>query len=401
VTRAEKMIIALMGSSHSLNHGYILIFPAVLALLKAEFSLGYFALGVISNIMGFTYGLGAFPGGLIYNRIGPRKVYLICFLGCAAASLFITASPNLYFLTIGLALLGALGSVYHPLANSLITSKVREYGRALGIHGSAGNIGMAAGPFLAGLIASHWGWRYAYLWFAVPGICLSLWALSIDMSAGSKAKDKTEKQPPSSPKIREYFSFPLVCLYMLNTFNAACFFGSVTFLPTFMAQRTSFHIFSLDSVAIGGLLSGIVLLTGVFGQLVGGSLAQRGRLERNFFLVVMTMFPLLFSMSLTTNIFLVILAVVYFFFNFALQPMNNALVARHTTVEMRGTAFGIYFSVSFALGSLSATLTGYIAQNIGLQWVFLGLSFMSLLLLVFARMLIKLKGPVYTKMPAA
>ncbi len=398
MTRSEKMIITLMGSSHSLNHGYILIFPAVLALLKAEFSIGYLTLGIISNIMGFTYGLGAFPAGLIYNRLGPRKVYLICFLGSAAASLFISASSSLYLLTIGLALLGIVCSVYHPLANAVITSKVREYGRGLGIHGSAGNIGMAAGPFLAGLIASHWGWRHAYIWFAVPGICFSIWALTVDLHV---REDGRTPRSLRSGRVRDYFSLPLVCLYLLNTVNSACFFGSVTFLPAFMAERISFRLFSLDSVAIGGLLSGIVLLTGVFGQLAGGSLAQRPRPERSFFLIAVVAFPLLVGMSITTDFLLFLLALVYFFFNFAIQPINNSLVARHTTEEMRGLAFGIYFSISFALGSLAATLTGYIAQNFGLQWLFFGLSFMSLLLVVFTRILMKLENRVSACAPAA
>jgi len=43
----------------------MLIFPTVLLLLQKEFSLGYLELGIISNIMSLTYGLGALPGGMI------------------------------------------------------------------------------------------------------------------------------------------------------------------------------------------------------------------------------------------------------------------------------------------------------------------------------------------------
>ena len=43
-----------MGCSHAVNHGYMLIFPAVLLLLQKEFSLGYLGLGVIGSIMSFT-----------------------------------------------------------------------------------------------------------------------------------------------------------------------------------------------------------------------------------------------------------------------------------------------------------------------------------------------------------
>src|SRR5512135_2413659 len=114
MTRGEKMIISLTGCSHALTHAYMLILPAVLLLLKEEFGMGYLGLGVISNIMTFTYGLGALPGGMIYNRLGPKKLYLICFLGSSLTCMLVAFSSSLLIFTIGLAIMGALGSVYHP-----------------------------------------------------------------------------------------------------------------------------------------------------------------------------------------------------------------------------------------------------------------------------------------------
>jgi len=52
--------------------------------------------------------------------------------------------------------------------------------------------------------------------------------------------------------------------------------------------------------------------------------------------------------------------------------MNNTLLARYTTVDMRGTAFGIYFFIAFGFGSLASSFSGYIAQTIGLQWFLWG-----------------------------
>jgi MFS family permease len=105
--RDEKVVVALTGCSHALSHGCMLIFPAVLLLLQKEFSLGYLELGVIGNIMILTYGLGALPGGMIYNLFGPKKLYLICFLGSTAALILVAASSSLILLIAGLALLGA------------------------------------------------------------------------------------------------------------------------------------------------------------------------------------------------------------------------------------------------------------------------------------------------------
>ena len=394
--RDEKIIVALTGCSHALSHGYLLIFPTVLLLLQKEFSIGYLELGVIGNIMTLTYGLGALPGGMIYNYLGPRKLYLLCFLGSALALVLVAVSSKLILFTAGLALLGVLGSIYHPLANSLITSKVREYGQALGIHGAAGNVGLASTPFVIGLIASYLGWRQAYLWSALPGIILSIWSLFVDMSPREEIRtvDKPTPTEKSTPRrLKAYFSLPLVVLYLINMFQGFSFNGSLIFLPTYMAKRTSFHLFSLDSVALGGMLSGIVLAVGVLGQYGGGILAQQSRLERKLLLMPILSFPFILAMSFTTDLVLLIFALIFFFFNFFLQPMNNTLLAQYTAVEMRGIAFGIYFFLSFVFGSLASSFCGFIAQNFGLRWVFMGLSSSVLLLIFTAFFLQKIEKP--------
>jgi len=394
MNRSEKMIVALTGCSHALSHGYQLIFPTVLLLLQKEFSAGYLELGVVGNVMSLAYGLGALPAGMIYNRLGPKKLFLLCFFGASIFSFLVAASPSLILFTAGLTFLGALGSIYHPLANALITAKVREYGKALGIHGAVGNIGLTTTPLIAGLIASSLGWRHVYLWFALPGIILSLWALSVDMSLRPHLQEGNNppvKQESLQKWVRSYFSLPLVILYAINILHHFCFQGAITFLPTYLAKRTSFHLFSLDSVAIGGMLSAIVLSMGIFGQYGGGVLSQKSRPERNFLLITIIVFPTIFIMSFTTNFLLLALALLYFTFLFLLQPINNALLARHTTVHMRGTAFGIYFFSAFAIGSLASSYSGFVAQMFGLQWVFLGLSGSAFLLIFFAFLLLRIR----------
>jgi sugar phosphate permease len=397
--RDEKIIVALTGCSHALSHGYLLIFPTVLLLLQKEFSIGYLELGVIGNIMTFTYGLGALPGGMIYNYLGPKKLYLFCFLGSAITVILVAISSGLFLFTAGLALLGVLGSIYHPLANSLITSKVRGYGQALGIHGAAGNVGLASTPFIIGLTASYLGWRQAYLWSALPGIILSVWSFFVDMSPREETGTvKPAATLESTPRpLKAYFSPPLVLLYLTNMFQGFSFNGSLIFLPAYMAKRTSFHLFSLDSVALGGMLSGIVLAVGVLGQYGGGILAQQSRLERKLLLMPILSFPFILAMSFTTDLLLLIFALVFFFFNFFLQPMSNTLLAQYTAVEMRGTAFGIYFFLSFVFGSLASSFCGFIAQNFGLKWVFLGLSSSVLLLIFTALFLLKIERPTDTQ----
>ncbi len=395
MTREERMIVALTGCSHALSHGYLLIFPAVLLLLKEEFSMGYLGLGVIGNIMTFSYGLGALPGGMIYNRFGPRKLYLCCFLGSAVVCLLIASSPGLILFTAGLSILGALGSVYHPLANSLITSKIKKYGIALGIHGAAGNVGLAAAPIFAAIVGSRLGWRVAYLFFALPGIALAVWSIFIDMEVpgvGKKNRPVESTLPTTSPlSLRAYFPLPLIFIYLLNMLNSFAYHGAILFLPAYLAKNISVQVFSWDSVAVGGMFSGIVLCVGVFGQYFGGALGQKPGLERNLLILSAAGLPFILAMAFTRDFFLIGASLVFFFFNFALQPTTNTLLAQRTTVPMRGTAFGIYFFAAFGLGSVASSFSGYIAQRFGLPWVFVGLSFTTVILIAVAFILVKIK----------
>ena len=387
MTAQERAVVALMGCSHALSHGYQLIFPGVLLLLQKEFSLGYLELGVLANVMNLTYGLGALPGGMIYNRLGPKKLYLLCFLGSSFSLILIGISTGLVLFTTGLALLGTAGSAYHPLANALITGKIRAFGRALGIHGAAGNLGLAITPFVIGVIASRLGWRYAYLVFVLPGMVLSVCALFINMSPREEAESVHPpdfRKTKGSEGLKVYFSRALTLLYLINIMINFSFVGTITFLPACMAKLTSFRILSLDSVALGGMLSAIVLFWGAFGQYAGGTLSQGSHPGKRLLVVSLISFPFILAMSFATDLLLLLLGLVYFFFNFALQPMTNVLLAKYTTAQMRGVAFGLYFFIAFGFGSLASSFSGLIAQTFGLQWVFMGISSSTLLLAFFA-----------------
>jgi MFS family permease len=177
---------------------------------------------------------------------------------------------------------------------------------------------------------------------------------------------------------------------MLQSFG---FHGVVTFLPTYMSQYTSFQILSWDSVAIGGMLSGIALFMGVFGQYTGGILAEKKNLKRNIAIMGAASLPFILAMAFAKDMLLLVMALFFFFSTFALQPMMNTVTAHYTTLEMRGTAFGIYFFAAFGLGSMAASFSGFIAQNFGLPWVFIGLSAANVVLILLSIMLMKVRNP--------
>jgi MFS family permease len=189
-----------------------------------------------------------------------------------------------------------------------------------------------------------------------------------------------------------YFSLPLIVIYLMNMLHSFAYHGAILFLPAYMATNISIQIFSLDSVAVGGMFSGIVLCIGVFGQYFGGSLGQKPGLERSVLILSAAGLPFVLAMAFTRDFFLIGASLAFFFFNFALQPATNVLLAQRTTVPMRGTAFGIFFFAAFGLGSVASSFSGYIAQRFGLPWVFVGLSGTTVLLIALAYALLRIKN---------
>ena len=86
--------------------------------------------------------------------------------------------------------------------------------------------------------------------------------------------------------------------------------------------------------------------------------------------------PFLFLVGLSNNLFVVLSALAYAFFYFSIQPTGVHLLARYTSLRFRGTGYGIYFFLGFGFGSFGSTLSGYIADQWGLEWIFYSMGFL-------------------------
>jgi len=158
-----------------------------------------------------------------------------------------------------------------------------------------------------------------------------------------RTAEPTPTQKSQPRHLKTYFSLPLVLLYLTNMFQGFSFSGSLIFLPAYMAKRTSFHIFSLDSVALGGCFQPSCLGWEYWASMAEVScpavpVGKKALVDAHPFLSIYL------AMSFTTDLLLLIFALLFFFFNFFLQPMNNTLLAQYTTVEMRGQPSASTFS---------------------------------------------------------
>jgi len=376
-----ERLIWLVGLSHATNHFVMLIFPAVLLLVQAEFGLGYAGLGMLASASFLCYGLLALPAGILADRLGGERVLAVWLLGGSLACCAIGLATGPWTLGAGLGVLGLFASLHHPAGSGILVGLRQRLGadvaRAFGRSGILGNLGLAGSPILTAAIGARWGWRAAFFVGAVPGIVLflPLWrqALLTPMERHAPGDRTSQRTGPRGTA----FTVPLVLLFGLETLMGFVFQGFSTFLPAHLAGHAGFAALTAAQVRRGGAFASLALLFGGLGHLTAGRLMRYRHREALFLVTVTTSTCCLVGMGTVGGASLVLCSVLFSFAYFALGTISNTFMALHTPPRLGGTVFGITFSLAFGFGSLASSTMGILAERFGLAAVFLALGLVS------------------------
>jgi MFS family permease len=368
VGAAERRIILYTASTHSLIHILEWTYSALLVDIGYQYGAGFFLLGALSNVFSYAFGFAALPSGLLTDRLGSQRVLYLCLGGASLAAVLVGLSPNVWVLAIALAALGLAIGLYHPAGVSLIAQGVRQRGMALGLHGVAGNLGIAATPLLAVTVADASSWRAAYFLLAGLSLVLGLVLRAVRMGDEERptAPAPVAAAPASEPTgTRTLLLWPLILVYAVFVLNGFVYSAARTFLPT--------HIRLKGYEDLGAAMTTVALLTGALGQYVGGSLTQRYALERLAPIMPILVVPALVLMGTAHEALLVVAAAAFVMFSFGGQPVFNSLIADYTPTRLLGRSYGVSFFASFGLASFGSTYAGFFADRWDTAAVFLAL----------------------------
>ncbi|MBI4764290.1 MAG: MFS transporter, partial [Deltaproteobacteria bacterium] len=179
MNKPEKRIITLTTASHSLIHLFEGVLPPLIPLLMLEFGTDYFHLGLVVTVFSYAFGIGSLPAGYLADKIGPGRLITLYLFGAgilAMGTWFMNSLVNYGLLMGGI---GLFCSTYHPASNTLISLAIREKGKAFGLHGIAGSLGVASVPVLSAWIGSALGWRMPHVLYGFIGILAGFYSLTI------------------------------------------------------------------------------------------------------------------------------------------------------------------------------------------------------------------------------
>jgi len=381
LTPEEKKILGLTAPAHSLVHLYEGVIPPLIPLLIGVFQTDYFHLGLVVTVFSYTFGLGSLPSGFFADKIGPRRLVAVYLFGAGILSILVWPIDTLLAYAVITGGIGLFSSTYHPAANTLISHAFREKGQAFAVNGIAGSLGIAVCPLLCAWIASILGWKSPHILFGILGVGLGCYALTLPRNPIKK--DTAPPTPLGSASGRVFSVITLVIYYGSAVIVGITYKGVMTFLPAYMGQNVRLGFIQMDEVAVGGTFATFALLFGSLGQYIAGRMVDRYSPEKIYLGSLLIGTVWVFVMAKSTDLMLVLSAVLYSFFYFSTQPTQNYLITRYLPAHRHGLGFGLHFFLSFGVGSTAAAVAGYLADRFGLAFIFyiMGLFFIGAVIL--------------------
>ena len=393
--RHEYKTIWLVSFSHLMTHAYMSILPAVLVMIAAEQDMSFTAIGVITNVSYLLYGLGAFPAGYLADRIGSKRLLTVGVGGMAVSSILVGLSQGAVAFALAYALLGIFASIHHPAGLSMVARRVENRrGKAMGMHGVLGNVGLMTAPLLASLgILLFRSWRAAYLVYGFLGLVFATimylariegeedlnWRsfsslLPMLLGKGGDAAKSPEVMAAVAAPLKKERILPVSLLFLFagSVLSGFIFRGSLTYFPALL-QREVYFISNSDQPAVlAGTVTSLILSLGLLGAWFGGWINDKiKRPELVPIAIFLAVTPLLYLIGKFSDAKLLVVSCLFSLVYYAWQPSHNYLITRYTRKASHGMGFGINFFLLFGVGSLATVAGGYMADKYSIDRFYL------------------------------
>jgi MFS family permease len=370
-------------------HMLVAFFFVIVLALETEWNRPYHELIELWTLGALLVGLCALPAGWLADRWSAPGMMVVMFLGMGSACLFCATADSPTTLFLGLSALGGFASIYHPVGIPWIVRNAKAGGKALGLNGVFGGLGVAGAGAVSGLLIHVAGWRAA---FAFPGIVsfVSGVALAACLRAGlvddTKANFERTAREGRSDMLRGF----LLLLFTMFSLGFVYHASQIAFPKVFDVRLGGW----IGEGALGvGLVISVVYTVGSLMQLLGGYLADRYPLKRVYLGSLLLQAPVLIAVAVAFGLSLVVSATLAVLLSTAALPAENLLLARFSPRRHHSLAFGLKFVLAFGTGPLAI---GFVSRTHAIKNsftpVFLALAALAALACVTASALPSVKN---------
>jgi len=349
---------------HALMHMFAAFYFVIILTIEKEWSISYDQLIRLWSIGALLIGLGAIPFGWLSDRWSRSGTMTIMFIGMGLASILCGLSTSISFLFYSLSLLGLFCSIYHPVGIPWVIHSANKQGRALGINGIFGGVGIGSGAFVAGTLTELLNWQLAFI---LPGFIsiiigfILIYFIFINKISYKNIFINNIEQDHSRNEMILISLIMLISMFALGL----TFHNTQTALPKVFEIR----IDNINSIQIG-LMIGIIYFISGATTFIGGLFADRFNLKIIYLIGIFLQFPCYLGIAYVSGYSLVVLCILAAVFNASILPTENLLLSKFTPQKYHGIVYGIKFILAFGSGPISVFLISEI-YSITLEFTYL------------------------------
>lgn len=365
IPTSYSVILAVSGT-HLINDLIQFLLPALYPVLKTQYALSYFQLGLLTLAQQITACILQPVMGLS-GDLKPRPYTLAVAMAVVAIGVVMLATANSFaFLLLAATVLGIGSALFHPEASRVCRmASGGKLGFAQSSFQVGGNTGTALGPLAAALFVLPLG-QISTVWFgllAVVAVMVLIWVARwfINHQRTVKSAGIQQISFDQLPRKRLIYSFAIIGALLLSKF---------VYIETFKSYYTFFLIerFGLriqESQTVLFIFLGAVAVGTFFGGPIGDRIGRK-KVIWGSILGALPFALLLPHANLAGTITLSILV------GLVLSSAFSAIVvyAQELLPQKVGMVAGFVFGFAFGIGALGAAALGALADQIGMQQVF-------------------------------
>jgi MFS family permease len=362
---SRSPVIGFINVGHLIDHMAMLIFPTAVLGMQIDFAQPYSELITLALGGFIMFGAGSLPAGWLGDRWSRRNMLAVFFLGIGVATIATGFAQTRWQLAAGLAAMGLFAAIYHPVGTAMLVGHAERVGRAIGVNGVWGNLGVAFAALMTGAVTQWLGWRWAFI---LPG------AATLGVGVAYLARVPPEANRHSRRNLARGVKFPrmvivraFVVLVVVTLAGGVVFNATTVALPKMVEERLP----QLAGSTLGvGLLVSALYLVGAMSQLVMGRLIDRHPLKVGLLAMALLQAPLLLVTSRAGGWGLIFVLAALVFTVFGQITFNDAMVARYADAGWRARVYAVRYLLSFGVAATAIPLVAFMHARAGFRGLF-------------------------------
>ena len=355
-------------------HMFAAFYFVIVLSIEIKWTMSYDELIKLWTLGALLIGLGAIPFGWLSDRWSRSSMMVIMFFGMGLSSIACGLSSSKIGLFIGLSILGLSCSIYHPVGIAWVVNSSKKKGKALGINGIFGGVGIGAGAFIAGFLLKFFSWNITFI---LPGLVSILVGSFLSYLIFIKKISFRNVKSSFTEENNSTNNLILIAIIMLF----AMFGLGLTFqiMQTSLPKVFDIRLNNFSTFGIGSLIGAIYLISGLM-TFIGGLLADKFSLKKIYLVGLAGQIPCYLAIAYFVDLPLIFFCLCAAMFNSSILPAENILLSKFTPQKHHGFIYGCKFIIAFGSGPLAVFLVSKIYE---LTLEFTNLFIVSFLVMLF------------------